>query len=86
MARDPQGRFDLTRISQQLGGEGYVVLEGLLDSSRLTEWRGLIDRLAAEERQSPFLPGDGPVHPCATSPTLHALRLRAGRVDSASGR
>ena len=45
MARDPQGRFDLTRISQQLGGEGYVVLEGLLDSSRLTEWRSLIDRL-----------------------------------------
>ena len=63
MARDPQGRFDLTRISQQLGGEGYVVLEGLLDSSRLTEWRSLIDRLASEERRSPFLPGDGPVHP-----------------------
>ena len=63
MAKDPPGGFDLTRMAQQLAGEGYVVLEGLLDSGQLTEWRGLIDRLAAEERRSPFLPGDGPVHP-----------------------
>ena len=37
MTWGPQGRFDLTRIAQKLGGEGYVVLEGLLDSDRLTD-------------------------------------------------
>ena len=63
MTRDPQGRYDLTRIAQQLGGDGYVVLEGLLDSDQLTEWRSHIDSLAVQERQAPFLPGDGPVHP-----------------------
>ena len=35
MTKDSQGRFDLTRIAQQLGGEGYVVLEGLLDSDQV---------------------------------------------------
>lgn len=63
MNGNPESRFDLTRIAQELGAEGYVVLEGLLDSDRLMEWRGLIDRLAEQERRSPFLPGDGPVHP-----------------------
>ena len=63
MSGNPESRFDLTRIAQELDGEGYVVLEGLLDSDRLREWRSLIDRLAEQERRSPFLPGDGPVHP-----------------------
>ncbi len=60
MTTSQQSRLDLTEIAQRLRGEGYIVLEGLLNSSELEEWRGIINKLMAQERETPFAPGDGP--------------------------
>lgn len=42
---------------------GYVVLENLFDAEHVADLKARVDRMLADERQNPFLPGDGPALP-----------------------
>ena len=77
--------IDLAAAIRHLDQEGYVVLEGILDRTRLQRIRGEVDRLFEQEQRQPFDPGDGPEGPdddCHRSLHLGELHRLGGRSGS----
>src|ERR1041385_6243661 len=50
-------------IIEQLTDRGYAVMEGMLSKDELEQVRSVVDRLFAEQRQSPYDPGESPASP-----------------------
>jgi len=50
----------VTTALEQLAGQGYLVLPGVLSDNELEEIRATVDELLAREKEHPFEPKDGP--------------------------